>query len=55
MSSLSQMPSITAALGPKCKIIIMTANEVTLEPMQQLISDECGFHTETSRFIIVGA
>ena len=55
MSSLSQMPSITAALGPKCKIIIMTANDVTLEPMQQLIAAECGFHTKKSRFIIVGA
>jgi len=54
MSALAQMPSISTALGAKCKIIIMTANSQTLSPMKQLIANECGFHTEECRFIIVG-
>lgn len=35
--------------------MIMTANGKTLEPMRDLIREECGVSTEDPRYIIVGA
>jgi len=55
MSALSQLPAVTCAYGNDEKIIIVTANKKTLDPMHDLIADECGVELEDNRFIIIGA
>ena len=55
MSSLAQLPAVTCAYAAHERIIIMTANGKTLEPMRDLIRDECGVDTQAKRYIIVGA
>lgn len=45
MSALSQLPGVTCAFAAHEQIIIMTANGKTLEPMRELIRDECGVDT----------
>lgn len=45
MSSLAQLPAVTCAYNKNEQIIIMTANSKTLEPMRDLIRDECGVDT----------
>lgn len=42
MSSLVQLPAITACFGPHHEIVIMTANSLTLTPMKALLKTECG-------------
>ena len=54
MSSLCQLPTITCGYAEKVEIIIMTANGKSLEPMRDLIMDECGVDTQDKRFNIVG-
>ncbi|CAK0858240.1 unnamed protein product [Prorocentrum cordatum] len=54
MSSLVQLPAITRAYADDEKIAIFTANGKTLDPMKDLISDECGIDTHDERYIIVG-
>jgi len=55
MSALSQLPGVTCAYAKHEEIIIMTANGATLEPMKDLIRDECGVDTQDIRYRIVGA
>jgi hypothetical protein len=55
MSALSQLPAVTCAYGDEERIIIVTANKATLDPMHDLIADECGVLLEDDRFIIIGA
>lgn len=45
MSALAQLPAVTCAFAEHEKIIVMTANSKTLEPMRDLIRDECGVDT----------
>jgi len=54
MSPLCQLPAVTCAYSQREQIIIMTADSVTLEPMRDLIRDECGVDTQDERFHIVG-
>ena len=54
MSSLCQLPAVTCAYSSKEQIIIMTANGESLEPMRDLIKDECGVDTHEERYHIVG-
>ena len=54
MSSLCQPPAVTCSYAQKEQMIIMTANGESLEPMRNLISDECGVDTQDQRYIIVG-
>merc|ERR1712032_515295 len=54
MSSLAQLPSVTRAYHESEKIAILTANGKTLEPMRELIKEECGVDTENERYVIVG-
>lgn len=54
MSSLCQLPAVTCCYAEKEQIIIMTANGKSLEPMRDLIRDECGVDTEDKRYNIVG-
>eukprot|EP00931_Biecheleriopsis_adriatica_P073322 TRINITY_DN4762_c0_g1_i2.p1 TRINITY_DN4762_c0_g1~~TRINITY_DN4762_c0_g1_i2.p1 ORF type:complete len:392 (-),score=62.47 TRINITY_DN4762_c0_g1_i2:155-1183(-) len=54
MSSLAQLPAVTCAFSRDEKIGIFTANSKTLEPMRDLIRDECGVDTQEKRYIIVG-
>jgi len=53
MSSLAHLPAITCAFNSHEKIAIFTANGKTLEPMHNLIKDECGVDTADNRYIIV--
>lgn len=55
MSSLAQLPAVTCAYNASEQIIIMTANSKTLEPMRDLIRDECGVDTQNTRYHIIGA
>lgn len=54
MSSLCQLPAVTCAYAETEQIIIMTANGKSLEPMRDLIRDECGVDTQDKRYNIVG-
>eukprot|EP00746_Dinoflagellata_sp_MGD_P142024 gnl/MRDRNA2_/MRDRNA2_75035_c0_seq1.p1 gnl/MRDRNA2_/MRDRNA2_75035_c0~~gnl/MRDRNA2_/MRDRNA2_75035_c0_seq1.p1 ORF type:complete len:794 (+),score=156.32 gnl/MRDRNA2_/MRDRNA2_75035_c0_seq1:152-2533(+) len=54
MSSLAQLPAITAAFGPEEHIAILTANGEHLKPMRNLIRDECGVDPDEFRFVMVG-
>lgn len=54
MSALAQLPAVTCAYAEHETIVVMTANGKTLEPMRDLIRDECGVDTQNKRFIIVG-
>ena len=54
MSSLVQLPSITCAFAMHERIAIFTANSTTLNPMHDLIVNECGVHVEDNRYVIVG-
>jgi len=45
MSSLCQLPAVTCAYNKNEQIIVMTANSKTLEPMRDLVRDECGVDT----------
>ena len=54
MSSLCALPSIVCAYAKHERIAIFTANGVSLQPMRQLLRDECGVDPEDQRFVIVG-
>jgi len=54
MSSLCVLPAVTCSYAQDEQIIIMTANGKTLEPMRDLIRDECGVDTEEQRYNIIG-
>jgi len=54
MSALAQLPAVTCAYAQDEKVIIMTANGATLEPMHDLLCSECGVEIRDKRFIIVG-
>ena len=54
MSSLCQLPAVTCGYAENEQIIIMTANGKSLEPMRDLIRDECGVDTQHRRYNIVG-
>jgi len=56
MSSLAQLPAVTCAYAPEEQVAIFTANKRRLEPMRQLIREECGIevHNNSTRFVIIG-
>merc|ERR1712048_1088436 len=54
MSSLAQLPAITCSFAKNELIAIFTANGKSLEPMRDLIRDECGVELGEHRYIIVG-
>mmetsp|Transcript_24040 Transcript_24040/g.81991 ORF Transcript_24040/g.81991 Transcript_24040/m.81991 type:complete len:361 (-) Transcript_24040:125-1207(-) len=54
MSSLAQLPAVTSGYSKNEQIAIFTANGKTLEPMRDLIREECGVNTKEKRYIIVG-
>lgn len=54
MSALCLLPAVTCAYGKKEKIAIFTANGKSLEPMRNLIKEECGVEIHDSRYVIVG-
>ena len=53
-SSLCILPAVTCAYAKHEKIAIFTANGENLEPMRDLICEECGVDTRDERYIIVG-
>jgi len=54
MSSLCILPAVTCAFAHNEEIMIMTANGDALEPMRDLIREECGVDTEEERYHIIG-
>jgi hypothetical protein len=54
MSALAQLPSVTCAFGRNELVAIFTANGKTLQPMKELIRDECGVELGERRYIIIG-
>lgn len=54
MSALAQLPTITHSLAKDEMIAIFTANGPMLEPMRDLIRDECGVDMQDQRYVIVG-
>merc|ERR1712187_128469 len=48
------MGSITCGYAKHEKIAIFTANGKSLEPMRDLIRDECGVDTHDERYVMVG-
>jgi len=54
MSSLAHLPAIVAACADNEQIAVMTANGKTLEPMRELVKEECHIDTEDKRLIVVG-
>jgi len=54
MSSLCVLPAVTCAYAQTEQILIFTANGASLEPMRDLIRDECGVDTQQERYIIIG-
>ena len=47
-------PSVAAAYAKDELIAIFTANSTSLEPMRELIKEECGIDPDEKRFVIVG-
>ena len=47
-------PSVAAAYAKDELIAIFTANSTSLEPMRELIKEECGIDPDDKRFVIVG-
>jgi len=54
MSSLSHLPTIVCAMGKHELVAVFTANGKTLEPMRDLIKDECNIDPNDKRLVIVG-
>jgi len=54
MSSLCVLPAVTCSYAQDEQIMIMTANGAALEPMRDLIRDECGVDTQDKRYNIIG-
>jgi len=54
MSSLCMAPTVAAAYAKDELIAIFTANSTSLEPMRDLIKEECGIDPNDKRFVVVG-
>lgn len=54
MSALAQLPAVTSAFSKDELIAVFTANGKSLDPMRDLIRDECGVDTQQQRFVVVG-
>jgi len=54
LSPLMQLPGMAAACGPKDKILVLTANGNSLNPMRDLIKRQCGVDSQDTKFIFVG-
>ena len=49
MSALAQLPAVTSAFSKDELIAVFTANGKSLDPMRDLIRDECGVDTQQQR------
>mmetsp|Transcript_7503 Transcript_7503/g.13494 ORF Transcript_7503/g.13494 Transcript_7503/m.13494 type:complete len:750 (-) Transcript_7503:189-2438(-) len=54
MSSMVQCPLISVAFDKYDKILILTANDLTLKPQKETLLSHCGFDVDDNRFIIKG-
>jgi hypothetical protein len=54
ISSLMQLPTITAAFAKHETIMVLTANKVSLEPLRQKLKKESGIDHTDKRFVFVG-
>ena len=54
MSSLCMAPTVASAYAKDELIALFTANSHSLEPMHELIKEECGIDPDEKRFVIVG-
>lgn len=49
-----QLPTMVACCSPKDKIIVMTANGKSLDPMLDLIKRQCGIDGQNTHLVFVG-
>jgi hypothetical protein len=54
LSSLAHLPAVTCAFAKHEYIAVFTAHGKKLEPMRDLIRDECGIEPNEKRYIFVG-
>ena len=54
LSPLMQLPGMVAACAPSDKILVLTANGKSLNPMSDLIQRQCGVDNQSTKFIFVG-
>jgi len=54
MSSMVQCPLISVAFDKYDKILILTANDLTLKPQKEQLLSHCGFDVDDARFLIKG-
>ena len=54
LSALMQLPGMVAACAPQDKILVLTANGKSLDPMHDLIKRQCGVDNQDTKFIVVG-
>ena len=54
LSPLMQLPIMVAACAPQDKILVLTANGKSLDPMQDLIKRQVGVDGQDTQFIFVG-
>ena len=54
LSSLCMAPTVASAYAKDELIALFTADSRSLEPMRELIKEQCGIDPEDKRFVIVG-
>jgi hypothetical protein len=54
LSPLMQLPIMVAACAPRDKILVLTANGKSLDPMLDLIKRQCGIDGQNTQFVFVG-
>eukprot|EP00928_Gymnodinium_smaydae_P053272 TRINITY_DN37304_c0_g1_i1.p1 TRINITY_DN37304_c0_g1~~TRINITY_DN37304_c0_g1_i1.p1 ORF type:complete len:724 (+),score=158.89 TRINITY_DN37304_c0_g1_i1:220-2172(+) len=54
MSSMVQCPMVSVAFDKYDKILILTANSLTLKPQKNVLLSHCGFDVDDERFVIRG-
>eukprot|EP00928_Gymnodinium_smaydae_P028431 TRINITY_DN2168_c0_g1_i1.p1 TRINITY_DN2168_c0_g1~~TRINITY_DN2168_c0_g1_i1.p1 ORF type:complete len:688 (-),score=120.66 TRINITY_DN2168_c0_g1_i1:340-2403(-) len=54
MSSMVQCPMVSIAFDKYDKILILTANSMTLKPQKNTLLSHCGFDVDDERFVIRG-
>jgi len=54
MSSMCQCPMISCAFDKYDKVLILTANSLTLLPQKECLLSNCGFDVDDDRFVIRG-
>lgn len=54
MSAMVQCPMISVAYDKYDKILVLTANGLSLKPQKEILLSQCGFDVDDCRFVIYG-